>query len=172
VFWRLLFMLNYDVCPRVVFIVLSEVKRTDLHLLLTWEFSLIVINVWIEDLGMHKEFARSMGGGPESVFYKRLLSIATSELNVIPSGGMDGRGKGLGGLGMYFPGICARSMRMFVACVEGGVGLDDGREGRSAREYVKWEGTLGRILQRIGVVDDVCSLGAADCLAEISRCLY
>jgi hypothetical protein len=99
-------------------IFLPEIKGTDLPLLLTWEFALIVINVWIEDLSMHHEFASSLGGGVESIFLKRLLSIATSELNLLPSHMNDGRGKGLGGLGMYFPGICGRSMRMFVEVVK------------------------------------------------------
>jgi hypothetical protein len=149
-------------------IIMPEVKGTDLPLLLTWEFSLIVINLWIEDLGMHHEFARSLGGGIESIFYKRLLSIAASELNLLPTPVSDGRGKGLGGLGMYFPSICARSMRLFIACVGGCCA----EEGELAREFERWERELARILQRIGKVDDGCSMGAADCLWEVSRCLY
>jgi hypothetical protein len=136
-------------------IVLPEVKGTDLPLLLTWEFSLIVINVWIEDLGMQREFINSLGGGVQSVFLHRLLSIAASELNVLPSAVSDGRGKGLGGLGMYFGGICKRSMRIFrVCCGAGGSGV--------------WEERLGRVLDGIGRVDDVCSLGAADGLWDVS----
>jgi len=147
-------------------IILPEVKGTDLPLLLTWEFSLLVINVWIEDLDMHNEFTSSLGGGDDSVFLHRLLSIASSELNLLPTPGNDGRGKGLGGLGMYFPGICARSMRMFVAGVKG---CGKGDEEECSRVFGRWEGMLRAVLGRIGRVDDVASLGAADCLWEVSR---
>lgn len=149
-----------------------DIKLTDMPLLLSWELALLTVNVWIDEFSMHDAFIRALPGGNagNSGFLHRLLSIAASEVHGPRSEGSDGRGKGLGGIGTYFISICARSMRIFLACVRGHctvAGEED--EVKTARVLAQWEGNLERILQRFGLVEDSCSGIAADCLYTISR---